>query len=70
MVDGEPLLGVRLEHPPDEILGLLRDAAPLRTRELVLALPDPPFHAGRVGEAVVAVRVIIINTGLTNRVDI
>ena len=55
VADGQPLLRICFEHPPNEIFGVRRDVGPFWLGKLVLACADALLHSGGDGKAVVAV---------------
>ena len=55
VVNGESVLWICFEHPPNEIFGVRRDVGPFWLGKLVLARANALLHAGGYGEAMVAV---------------
>ena len=55
IVNGESILWICFEHPPNEFFGVRRDVGPFGLGKLVLARANAFLHAGGYGEAMVAV---------------
>ena len=55
IVNGESILWIRFEHPPNEFFGVRRDVGPFGLGKLILARANAFLHAGGYGEAMVAV---------------